>query len=381
MRHRLWLLALAAVLLAGPATAQTAWKPLEHFDFAHRTLTRTQLRPMSVLDLKYLRGLVFGRHGRRFDEAVIQDFLHSRPWYRPNPAYLVAGLNPTERANMDLIKEAEWKRHSHVEPGDLRFYQHQRLTSQKLGTHSALEWQIMGAEIEAWHGRRFPDQPWLQDYFAERYWYRPRAAYRLGELAPAERANLQTIQKAQRSGRRLALAPGNMALFAESPISAPMLHGLSLYELRLLRNEIFARHGVRFRTDWLQAYFDGQPWYQPRLALGNPVVLSAVEKKNAALISQAESGLHQQLSEKPLPPALLQGLSADDARKLRNEIYARRGKTFQDPWLRGYFESQPWYKPDPKFREARLTPTERANAAAIRAYEERGRTKLKQTAA
>ena len=82
-----------------------------------------------------------------------------------------------------------------------------------------------------------------------------------------------------------------------------------------------------------------------------------------------------------MPLAMLQGLSADDARKLRNEIYARHGMIFQDPWLRGYFRSQLWYKPDPKFREALLTGVERANVAQIQAYEERGRSKLRQTAA
>lgn len=379
--RRVSFLLFALLALAGQATAQTAWKPYEGFDFRHRTLTRAQLRPLTPLDLKYMRGLVFGRHGRRFDEAVIQDFLRTRPWYKPNGAYRVVDLNPVEQANMDLIKEAEWKRHAHVEPGDLRFHQNHVLTVRDLGPHSPLEWQIMAGEIEAWHGRRFDGQPWLQDYFAERYWYHPRVGYRLTDLTAAERANLATIQKAQKQGRRLALAPGDMGLFGESPISAPMLRGLNLYELRLLRNEIFARHGARFHTGWLQAYFDDQPWYRPRPAPGNPVVLSPVEKKNAALILDAEAGLHQQISLKPLPPALLQGLSADDARRLRNEIYARHGKVFQDPWLRGYFQSQSWYKPDPAFREAMLTRVERANVAFIQAYEERGRSKLRQTAA
>ncbi len=374
-----YLLLLATV--TNPASAQTAWKPFEHYDFAHQTLTRQQLKPLTLLDLKYMRGLVFGRHGRRFDEAAIQDFLRTRSWYKPNTNYKVTDLNDTERANMDLIKESEWKRHKHAEPGDMRFYQTHVLTAKELGPHSALEWQIMAGEVEAWHGRLFRDQPWLQEYFAERYWYHPRPDYSPRLLTAAERANLATIQKHEKSQRRLALAPGDMGLFQESPISAPMLHGLNLYELRLLRNEIFARHGTKFRTGWLQAYFDEQPWYQPRLPLGNRVALSPVEKQNAALILQAEADLHQQLSSKPVTPAMLQGLSADDARKLRNEIYARHGKIFHDAWLQDYFHSQSWYQPNPSFREALLTPVERANAAQIQKYEERGRSKLMTSAA
>lgn len=258
---RLVLFVLAVVTLAGPAAAQTAWKPYEHFDFRRRVLTPAQLQPLSLLDLKYMRGLVFGPHGRRFDEASIQNFLQTRPWYKPSDSYRVTDLNADERANMDQIKAAEGRRHAQIEPGDLRFHQHDTLTAKRLGRHSALEWQIMGAEIEAWHGRRFDGQPWLQAYFAERYWYHPRSSYRLSDLSAAERSNLARIELAQKQQRRLALAPGDMGLFAGSPISASMLHGLSLYELRILRNEVFARRGARFYTGWLQAYFNDQPWY------------------------------------------------------------------------------------------------------------------------
>ena len=380
-RFSLFLFWLLTATEATSTHAQTAWKPFEHFDFAHKTLTRPQLKPLTLLDLKYLRGLVFGRHGRRFDEAAIQDFLRTRPWYKPNANYKVTDLNATERANMDAIKEAEWKRHAHAEPGDMRFYQTHVLTKKELGPHSALEWQIMAGEIEAWHGRPFRDQPWLQEYFAERYWYHPNMGYSPRLLTSAERANLATIQKLQKSQRRLALAPGDMGLFAESPIAAPMLRGLNLYELRLLRNEIYARHGARFRTTWLQVYFYDQPWYEPRLPLGNRVALSPVEQKNAALILEAEATLHGQLSSKLVSAALLRGLTADDARKLRNEIYARHGKVFGDPWLQGYFRSQSWYKPNPKFREAALSPIERANAAQIKRYEEHARSQLMTTAA
>lgn len=39
------------------------------------------------------------------------------------------------------------------------------------------------------------------------------------------------------------------------------LENLSLAELELARNEIYARHGRRFDTDYIQAYFDSQQWY------------------------------------------------------------------------------------------------------------------------
>ena len=41
------------------------------------------------------------------------------------------------------------------------------------------------------------------------------------------------------------------------------LAGLSAEELKVMRNWIFARHGYKFRTDEMRAYFSQQPWYEP----------------------------------------------------------------------------------------------------------------------
>jgi serine/threonine-protein kinase len=57
---------------------------------------------------------------------------------------------------------------------------------------------------------------------------------------------------------------------------------------------------------------------------------------------------------------------------LRNEIYARHGRTFNRADLREYFEHQPWYKPvypPDGFPEGILTPTERFNANLIAEYQ------------
>ncbi|PYS31525.1 MAG: YARHG domain-containing protein, partial [Acidobacteria bacterium] len=55
-----------------------------------------------------------------------------------------------------------------------------------------------------------------------------------------------------------------MELFENKLIADRMLRGLSLHELRLLRNEIYARHGRIFKTTWIQQYFSNQPWYDPK---------------------------------------------------------------------------------------------------------------------
>ena len=74
------------------------------------------------------------------------------------------------------------------------------------------------------------------------------------------------------------------------PAAAHRLMELSQAELRIARNEIFARHGRRFADEALQAYFDAQPWYIPRLAPGQEPVLSEIERSNVNLLQYLEQG-------------------------------------------------------------------------------------------
>ncbi len=363
-------LILIGLTLGTPCAAQKA-DPLakwESFDFVHNKIMADQLKDLTLMQLKYMRGIVFGKHGRVFDEPVIQAWLKTRPWYRPNSKYKVTVLNDTERADMDAIKEAEFKKHTRIEPGDLKFYRDKTFTAADLGNHSAIELTIMRAEIEAIHGKSFADQPWMQSFFAERYWYHPDPKYKPSVLSDTENKNLATIAKAQKEQRKLALAPGDMGLFQETPITADLLHGLSLHELRLLRNEVYARRGKVFHTQWIQRHFIDTPWYRPGKDFSEPS-LSLIETQNVATIVQAETRLHDSLTTKPIPTALMTDMFLEDARKLREEIYARHGKIFVDHWTDGYFRSFKWYKPDPNFTPESLSSLEKQNVATIVAYE------------
>jgi hypothetical protein len=64
------------------------------------------------------------------------------------------------------------------------------------------------------------------------------------------------------------------------------LQGKSTWELDVMRNEIYARHGRRCKRNDLQRYFDRQPWYSPRYAADNfPAgLLSDIQAKNVEFI-------------------------------------------------------------------------------------------------
>lgn len=66
------------------------------------------------------------------------------------------------------------------------------------------------------------------------------------------------------------------------------LAGLSDWELDVLRNGIYARHGRRFNRPDLQQYFDAQSWYRPVYGANafDEGLLSPVERWNAEFIRQ-----------------------------------------------------------------------------------------------
>lgn len=363
-------LVFAAVALGAQARAQDEANKWESFDFQKELLTREQVKDVPLEDLKVMRGIVFGRHGRVFKDWDIGYYLKNRPWFKPNHSFSNSLLNETERKNLDLIREMEARLHETIEPGDMRWWQARPIKAENLGEHTGAEWRILRAEIEAIHGKRFDDQPWLQNYFEERYWYHGRDDYDPKVLSENERRNMAALDAAQKKQRNVALSPGDMEHFQKTLVTEEMLKGLSLHELRLLRNEVYARRGRQFRTEWISQYFYSQPWYEPTEEF-KEVELSEIERRNVDLIVSYENRLHEELSARPVSTKLLEGMFLEDARKLRNEILARRGKVFKDRWLQKYFESFPWYKADPRFRDAALTKVEKQNVSAILAYEKK----------
>ena len=72
------------------------------------------------------------------------------------------------------------------------------------------------------------------------------------------------------------------------------LENLTDWELKLARNEIYARHGRKFKDEQIAAYFESKSWYQPTYepdefdALGDSM-LNACEIANLDLIREVES--------------------------------------------------------------------------------------------
>jgi hypothetical protein len=151
------------------------------------------------------------------------------------------------------------------------------------------------------------------------------------------------------------------------------LKRLSKDELRIARNEIFARRGRYFSSSDLTARFSKFSWYVPNT--WNPQ-LNDIERANVTLLERVEPIDHPQ-SDFIIPDSDRRILTLTDLRKLskeelriaRNEIFARRGRYFEAADLKSRFGRFSWYSPNTWNPE--LNPIEQANIALMDRFEKR----------
>ena len=378
------LLAAAAVAQdVDPAARAARWKEFNRHNFEKINYAKVRLTPSQLGklktdenadDLALLRGVVFGKRGRVFKERSIQDYLEKQEWYKPSKAYTNSLLTPAERANLDLIRLAEAKSHPTIEPGDMRIWKDKLIIDDNLRDYTGAELTILVAEVEAIHGKPFTEE-WLQKYFEERYWYKANPAYDPSVLSEIERKNIERLLAEKDKGRHTAISIGDMGNFQTVLLTPDKLEGLSLLELRILREEFYARHGKKFDAPGIRDYFNWRDWYHPAKNQ-KAIKLGPTEQKNVDLLAAQEEKLREWLSNTAITSENLGDLFAEDLRVLRNEIYARHGRVFKDAGLQKYFDSQAWYKSNPDFKDDQLSQIEVGNLAIIKQAEESATSKF-----
>ena len=380
------LVAFAATTVAqdvDPVARAARWKQFNAYgfhtlDFAKSKLTKLKIAKLkedeNADDFALLRGVVFGKHGRVFKERSIQDYLEKQSWYKPNAKFSNSVLTALERTNLDLIRITEAEKHPFIEPGDMRIWRAKEIKDDNLRDYTGAELTILIAEIEAIHGKTFSEE-WLKKYFNERYWYKEDPAYDASTLTAIERKNIERLITEKDKGRKTAISIGDMDNFQTVALTEDKLTGLNILELRILREEFYARHGKKFDEPGIRDYFNWRDWYKP-VKNQKGIKLNAIEQKNVDLLAAQENKLREWLATTEIDENFLGPLFAEDLRVLRNEMYARHGRVFKDPKLQEYFLSQSWYKPDPTFTDDMLSEIEAKNLVKIREAEESATSKF-----
>ena len=367
-----------------PVKRAARWKEFNKFgfekvDYSSAKLTRAKIAKLkeddNSDDFALLRGVIFGKHGRVFKERSIQEYLDKQAWYKADPKFSNKVLTPTERANLDFIRLVEAEKHFSIEPGDMRIWKAKLIGDDNLRDYTGAELTILIAEIEAIHGKTFPNEEWLQKYFDERYWYKRNPSYDASTLTEIERKNIERLTEEKNKGRHTAISIGDMDNFQTALLTEDKLAGLNILELRILREEFYARHGKTFDAPGIREYFAWRDWYKPAKDQ-KTVKLNKIEQQNVDLIAAYESKIRERLATEPLQEGQLGDMFAEDLRVLRNEVYARHGRIFKDADLQKYFDAQPWYKANPDFKDDQLNEIEAANLAKIKAAEDSATSKF-----
>ena len=171
------------------------------------------------------------------------------------------------------------------------------------------------------------------------------------------------------------------------------VENLTLQQLEIALEELYARHGKAFANNDVQAYFDARDWYKNT---GTSVELNDFEAANEVLLqvriaqvngttvsgsnpyiqidSNAAGYMISDSNSRYLSAGDLRHLNAAQLEAARNEIFARHGYIFSNENLRQYFYTKQWYAPKTvgdDFDNEVLNKFEQNNIKMIKIYERR----------
>jgi uncharacterized protein YfaS (alpha-2-macroglobulin family) len=135
--------------------------------------------------------------------------------------------------------------------------------------------------------------PMLDEMFSNFWWYRPTtsssaAIYR--KINPLQKENIQKLlEEEKRRGGGLVLA--DYYRVKSKALSEEDLEKYDKHQLAILRNSLFARHGVTFSKKEYQDIFSYMPWYHPKNVSSSTVFdeqMSEQEKANVQLMLKLE---------------------------------------------------------------------------------------------
>ena len=95
----------------------------------------------------------------------------------------------------------------------------------------------------------------------------------------------QQQQQQEKASTFYARGQGMFPWASTDRINPGDLQGYTTWQLKIMRNEIYARHGYIFDTQDMKNYFERQGWYRP---VSRKVNLTAIEQQNVRVIQQVE---------------------------------------------------------------------------------------------
>ncbi len=265
-------------------------------EMTHRTEVSCKdnlLGKKSLRELAILRNTIFARYGwDGFRKEWLKAYFRAQPWFKPNPKFSYKLLSEVDRKNAHLIGTHE---HSITER-ELRERKNDILARYGKVWGDTPEWTVKGKKIKscvrpkgAEEDNDMGDWEPLDCKYQKQASYKPNPNFKESMVSAEDRIELGLLDRslgnfATDSERRDKVA-GNAS---DEILKIDELRQLSLRDLRILRNTIYARHGRKFKSKILQDHFAGMAWYKldPNYSDAS---LTKTDQRNIGLIKTVEN--------------------------------------------------------------------------------------------
>lgn len=259
------------------------------------------LEARSLRELSILRNTIYARYGwDGYRKPWLKAYFHAQPWFKPNPKFSYKQLSDADRKNAHFIAVRE-----------------QSLTDVELAE--------MRDDLLARAGKTWTDKPeWTlrsgktvkqctrpkgadDDYddidrqypacrYAKKAWYKPDPTFSTAKLRDDDKIELGLLARAMGQFALDDESRGKSEESLDRTLELGEVRQLSLRDLRLLRNTIYARRGRTFKSEILRDHFTGMEWYKPRPDYTDKL-LTANDVRNIALIRSVENEFGGPLSD------------------------------------------------------------------------------------
>lgn len=260
------------------------------------------LESKSLRELSILRNTIYARYGwDGYRKPWLRAYFHAQPWFKPNPKFSYKQLGDVDRKNAHFIGVREQSL-TDVELGKMRddiFARYGKMWSDKP------EWTLKNGKSVKQCSK--PKGAELSDYddidasfpacrYAKAKWYKPDPNFSPSKISDDDKIELGLLSRAMGQFALDDETRGKSESSLDRTLSLEEVRQLSLRDLRLLRNTIYARRGRSFKSEILRDHFSGMEWYKARPDYTDKL-LTANDVRNIALIKSVENELGGPLSD------------------------------------------------------------------------------------
>jgi hypothetical protein len=258
------------------------------------------LESKSLRELSILRNTIYARYGwDGYRKPWLRAYFHAQPWFKPNPKFSYKQLSDVDRKNAHFIAVSEQSL-TDVELTEMRNDILAR--AGKVWTEKP-EWTLKSGKTVTQCSRPKGADDSDEDeshYPACRYakmpWYKPDPNFSTAKLSDDDKIELGLLARAMGQFALDDESRGKSESSLERTLKLEEVRQLSLRDLRLLRNTIYARRGRTFKSEILRDHFTGMEWYKPRPDYTDKL-LTANDVRNIALIHSVENEFGGPLSD------------------------------------------------------------------------------------